>query len=130
VNESGHTQAINKKVKAAGVYALKIQTLMNNGVPDCWYSGKKQDIWVEYKYIKLPVKFDTPIKPTLSFLQMSWLYARHGEGRNVYVIIGSDKGWLILDNPLLWNSPMFKNIFESSRTRNDIAEWIIHKTTV
>jgi hypothetical protein len=129
MNESGHTQAINKKVRAAGVYPLKIQTMMNNGVPDCWYSGTKQAIWVEMKYLgKLPNKETTAIRPLLSELQKDWCNKRHTEGRLVFVIIGSDKGWLIQDNPLLWNSPIFKS--QLKLTRNEVVEWIIHKTTV
>ena len=126
MNESGHTQAINKKVKAAGVYTLKIQTMMNNGVPDCWYSGNLDDLWVEFKYISdkvLPKKEGTLIQPTLSDLQYNWLIERGNEGRNVAVAIGSSIGWAIYP---IWDRPIHKT--ELNMTRNEVAEWIIKQT--
>ena len=125
--ESGHTQAINKKVKAAGVYALKIQTMMNNGVPDCWYSGNKDDLGVEMKYIlKLPKKLTTEIKINLSDLQYEWLTSRYVEKRNVAVAIGSGKGWYIATAPSLWGTPILQK--DLTKTRNEVIEWIIKQT--
>jgi hypothetical protein len=127
MNESGHTQAINKKVKAAGVYTLKIQTMMNNGVPDCWYSGNKADLWVEMKYIsKLPKKLTTEIKINLSDLQYEWLTNRYVERRNVAVVIGSEKGWYIATAPSLWSTPILQK--DLTKTRNEIIKWIIKQT--
>ena len=127
MNETPSTQAINKKVRANGVYALKIQTLMNNGVPDCYYSGNKADLWCEMKYIadnKLPKKEDTAIQSMLSSLQEDWLNNRFKEGRNVVVVIGSKLGYLIQQNPLVWNSPILKEQLKLSR--NEIVNWIIN----
>ena len=128
MNESAHIQAINKKVRAAGVYVLKIQTMMNNGVPDCFYSGLKDYLFVEYKYISdkaLPKREDTPIKPMLTDLQFDWLINRGNEGRNVAVIIGSNIGWAIYP---IWDRPIFKK--ELNMTRNDVVAWIIQQTSV
>lgn len=129
MNETGQTQAINKKVRAAGVYALKIQTMMNNGVPDCWYSGNKDDLWVEMKYIsdkKLPKRDITVIQPMLSDLQRAWLDARYYEGRHVAVAIGSSIGWCIQTIPPIYRSPILKS--DLTLTRNEVVQWIINKT--
>jgi len=127
MNESGHTQAINKKVRSHGVYALKIQTLMNNGVPDCWYSGNKDDLWVEMKYIsKLPKRESTEIKSMLSDLQTEWIGDRYTEGRTVCAIIGSEKGWCIQTDPNQWENPILQ--CELTLTRNEVIEWIVKQT--
>ena len=127
MSESSQTYAINKKIKAAGVYALKIQTMNNNGVPDCWYSGNKNYLFAEMKYIvKLPKKSGTLIQPKLSDLQIEWLGERYTEGRNVCVIIGSPDGWCIQTEPQQWENPILK--IELSNTRNEVAEWIIEQT--
>ena len=129
MNESQSTQAINRKVRDAGVYALKIQLLMNNGIPDCWYSGNKQDLWIEHKYIstvRMPKKDTTAINSMLSELQSDWLKKRHQEGRNVAVVIGSKSGYCVQSVPLIWNSPIFKN--DLTLTRTQVVKWIINKT--
>ena len=129
MNESDNTRAINQRVKDAGVYALKIQTLMNNAVPDCWYSGFKHDLWVEMKYIseaRMPQKDSTPIKSMLSDLQSKWLNDRYNEGRNVAVIISSKQGCVAQINPLMWNTPITKK--ELIMTRTQVIKWIIGKT--
>jgi len=129
MNESQFTQKINRKLKAAGVYCLKIQTLMNNGVPDCWYSGPKGDLWVEYKYRKdLPKKDSTTFLPGLSGLQEHWLNNRYHEDREVAVILGSPSGHIILTD-LEWND---KTITSKGLPETDasVVEWIKSKTLV
>ena len=127
MNESGQTQAINKKVRTAGVYALKIQTLQNNGVADCFYSGNKNYLFAEMKYIaKLPKRLGTLIKSMLSDLQTEWIGNRYTEGRAVCVIIGSEKGWCIQTDPNQWENPILQ--CELTLTRNEIVEWIVRQT--
>lgn len=81
---------------------MKNHNQYNGGIADVWYSGSKNDLWVEYKFIALPKRDDTVIdliggkNPALSHLQQQWLKARHTEGRSVGVIVGSKDGgvWL------------------------------------
>ena len=82
------------------LYRIKNHNQYNGGIADVWYSGKL-DLWVEYKFIKVPVRDDTVIDlihgtvktgPDISNLQQEWLKSRHAEGRNVGVIVGSEKG--------------------------------------
>lgn len=54
------------------------------GIPDCWYSGPRGDLWVEYKF-QPAVHLVTP---ALSELQKAWLNDRYDEGRNVAVVVG------------------------------------------
>lgn len=78
------------------LYRIKNNNLYNSGQPDCWYSGNKSDLWVEYKFVVVPKRGDTSVALTLSELQRHWLLARHSEGRNVGVIVGCKSGgvWL------------------------------------
>lgn len=78
-----------------GLYKMKNHNQFNSGIADVWYSGKR-DWWVEYKFIKVPVRDSTVIDFGLSHLQKEWLTQRHIEGRNVGVLVGSKGGgiWL------------------------------------
>lgn len=112
------------------LYRMKNHNEYNGGIADCWYSGPRGDLWVEYKFIKVPVRDDTVINlttgknPAISFLQQEWLRQRHGEGRVVGVIIGSKDGgvWCPGDS---WDVPFSARQFRSAlKTRRELAELI------
>ena len=82
------------------LYRMKNHNQYNGGIADVWYSGKL-DLWVEYKFIKVPKRDETTIDlihgtlktgPDISALQQEWLKSRHAEGRRVGVVVGSEKG--------------------------------------
>ena len=105
------------------LYRAKMNNPYTAGLPDWWYSGKRGDLWVEYKYIKeLPKRDNTLIIPDLSDLQRDWLNKRYTEGRKVAVVIGCPEGGLFLDEPKWWNEGCsaadFKRWVES---RQDVA---------
>lgn len=74
------------------LYRMKNHNQFNSGIADVWYSGPRADLWVEYKFITVPVRDTTVITPELSALQREWLASRHSEGRSVGVIVGSKDG--------------------------------------
>jgi len=81
------------------VYYWPINDTYTSGVPDHWYSGDADCLWVEYKYYPTSrVRFSlTGTKnPKLSALQQQWINARYAEGRNVWVVVGMPSGGLIL----------------------------------
>ena len=64
------------------------------GIPDVWYSGNKNDLWVEYKY--LPISNPrSVVVPDLSPKQLYWITGRRAEGRNAWVIVGYKPGGVI-----------------------------------
>lgn len=81
----------------AKLYRMKNHNQYNGGIADVWYSGKR-DWWIEYKFVKVPIRDSTLIdlvggkKPELSHLQQEWLTQRHIEGRNVGVLVGCKEG--------------------------------------
>jgi hypothetical protein len=116
----------------AELYRMKNNNEFAAGIADMWYSGKKSDIWIEYKLFKdLPARDDTMVgvcrgkTPMLSHLQQHWLRGRHAEGRNVAVIIGLQGAggvWLPgLDWEREWPTHVFKTMVMS---RRDLAEII------
>ena len=108
-------------------YYFKNNNEYTAGIPDVWYSGQKNDLWVEYKFLdKIPIKKE--FKPALSELQNIWLDERYAEGRNVAVIIGCKEGGVILMGGQ-WNVPMSNATFKIwVRSRKEIAEWIMEQT--
>jgi hypothetical protein len=105
--------------------ALHVEKMNNpyrGGTADMWYSGNLRDLWVEYKW--LPRAPRKEFIPDLSALQLKWLRERHGEGRNVAVIIGCPTGVMLLRD-LDWESPISSNF---ALTRQDAANWIAKET--
>ena len=103
----------------------------NAGGADLWYSGRRCDLWVEYKWVDLPKRDDTIIsivdgkKPSLSVLQQHWIRNRIVEGRRVWVVIGCKTGGVIFDNGWesgQWLASAFK---ERVVTRQEIAKNVL-----
>lgn len=106
------------------VYRMKNNNPYVGGIPDCWYSGLKSDLWVEYKFI--PVK--TPksqVVPDLSKLQLRWLKGRLKEGRNVLVIVGFKDGGVKFTTPEEWENGIDPFEFLARAvSRKDLAAYI------
>lgn len=99
------------------------------GTFDHWYSGKKADLWIEWKFIVLPKRDTTMIDicsdKKLSALQQEWGYKRHREGRDVWVIIGCKDGGVLCCTPPEWEFPMCLREFRARmQSRLQIAEAI------
>ena len=124
MNEHGFVKSITRKLPKE-IYVWKIQAMMNNGLPDLYFSGIAGDLWLEVKFIKLPKRDTTLIKPGLSELQLNWLTKRYKEGRSVALLIGSDEGCYVQQHPS-FDKPINKHTFKS--TRQQIVEWIISQT--
>lgn len=124
MNESGFTQSIMRKLDKR-IYKWKIMSVMQNGVPDCYFSGPAGDLWLEVKYVKLPKRDTTIINPGLSALQLKWLNARHKEGRNVALLVGSEAGCWV-ENCRPFDVPLNKNSFTVSKQQ--VIKWIETQT--
>ena len=108
------------------VYRMKNHNEYNGGIADCWYSGNKTDLWIEYKFIEVPKRPKTAIKVSslLSALQLEWLKSRHLEGRNVAVVVGSKDGGVWFED-LLWEHDITAEAFAAAiEHRKKIADRI------
>ena len=111
------------------VYRMKNNNPFIGGIPDVWYSAKR-DLWVEYKFLpRVPQRgVVSPVK-LLSPLQVAWLNGRHEEGRAVKVVIGCPAGGIILHSPTEWQSEISAKEFISKlQDRKTIADWILQTT--
>ena len=108
------------------VYRMKNNNPFVAGIPDCWYSGNKGDLWIEYKFIpRIPVR--GVVTPDLSSLQRQWLNERYNEGRNVGVVIGCKEGGIFLSD-LEWESQLSPDQFRSLlQDRKNLAALIYSK---
>ena len=106
------------------LYRMKTHNPFIGGVPDMWYSGQTGDLWVEYKFIMLPKRDTTVIRPDLSGLQSDWLRERYGEGRNVAVIVGCKDGGVVMPGRIWEHNITVKYFKEIIQSRKDIADWI------
>lgn len=110
------------------LYRVKNHNQYNSGIADVWYSGSKADLWVEYKFVKVPVRDATVIDLGLSALQKEWLTARANEGRNIGVIVGSKDGGVWLPRSS-FEYPLDARTFRAIvRSRKDLATLIVSLT--
>jgi hypothetical protein len=126
--ETTFTAGVNKLIPVS-VHREKMHNIYRGGTADVWYSANKADLWVEYKWLpKLPKSLEINLvdgaAPMLSQLQQKWLNARHSEGRNVAVIVGTPHGALILLN----NQWMRTVKLDALLTKKDVASWITSMT--
>lgn len=116
------------------LYRMKNHNQYNGGIADVWYSGKKADLWVEYKFITVPKRDETLIDltggraPILSPLQQEWLEDRFVEGRSVGVLVGCKAGGVWLPD-IDWKLPLTAAEFRASlMTRAALAQMIAART--
>lgn len=125
--ETSFTKSIHDKLPPGrkNPYWMKNSNQYTSGIWDCWYSGHSADLWVEYKFIAVPKRGDTVIKPELSALQEEWGRQRMAEGRNVAVIVGCKEGGVVFEN-LEWESEITAAAFKVRiQSRQELADWII-----
>lgn len=97
------------------IHYEKMNNPYRSGTADSWYSGVGGDLWVEWKYItNIPRSADGPTlcinaQRLLRPMQTVWLNGRLAEGRKVVVIIGCEKGGVILENGE-WNEECVKRL--------------------
>lgn len=109
------------KLLPSAIYRIKNNNVYNAGQPDVWYSGQKADLWVEFKFITVPVRDDTMIDFGLSPLQKEWLTSRHREGRNVGVIVGCKAGGVWLPGTSWDTTHTAKSFRAQTMLRNALA---------
>ena len=106
------------------VYRMKTHNPYIGGIPDCWYSGRGGDLWIEYKFVVLPKRDTTLINIDVSSLQSDWLRDRYSEGRTVAVIVGCKEGGVIFTG-LTWETEISTHLFKHRlKSRKDIADFI------
>jgi len=107
-----------------------MHNLYRGGTADVWYSGYLDDLWVEWKYLsKLPKKAPVRINKLLSPLQLQWLNGRHGEGRNVVVILGTPLGaWVYEDTAWAWQEISAATLRSEGLTKQHVADYIKKRT--
>lgn len=120
--ETTFTAGVHRHLPSS-LYRMKTHNPYVGGIPDCYYSGQLNDLWVEYKYIpKL-----TPAQcrlPNLSALQVDWINGRCAEGRSVVVIVGCPDGGVVLADGD-WETFLTPQQFKDRvQTRKEIADWI------
>lgn len=116
------------------LYRMKNHNQYNGGIADVWYSGAR-DLWVEYKFITVPKRPDTVIdllggkNPSISYLQQEWLRARHAEGRQVGVIVGSKDGGVWFPGTE-WDCAYSAHFFRCQLLdRKELAQLIVRLTS-
>lgn len=107
----------------SSTYFEKMNNPFRSGTPDVWYSGKKGDLWVEYKFTEnLPRS--NAIMPDVSARQDRWLTHRLNEGRNVAVVLGTKDG-AILYRDREWAVPLDeKTLTMRLLSKQELARWI------
>jgi hypothetical protein len=116
MNEHSYIKSVHRHLNELSL-RWKINDAFTGGVPDCFYEGSHQDLFVEYKYIKpFPKKEHTVIDLTdsrnyLTKQQQLWLTRRHNCRKDAWVIAGSEYGGVIFRG-LGWQQPFSAEEFK------------------
>lgn len=112
------------KVLPSSIYREKMNNPYRGGTPDVYYEAR-HILWAEYKFIEVPKREDTLIKPNLSDLQTEWLGRCHINSHRCIVIVGCRAGGVVLHTPGVWEHGIFAGAFvESMLTKKQIADLI------
>jgi hypothetical protein len=130
MNEHSFIRAIHRLLPKH-VYRWKINDNFAGGVADAYYSGVAGDLWIEYKFVSLPKRDTSKVIFGASAQQIRWLCQRKQEGRRVYLVVGSDEGCLIVDEPDVWrkNSVSAAYFRRNAVDRKVIVDLILSSTT-
>lgn len=73
-SENKFMDAVHKQLPADAIYKMKITPAFSSGEFDTFYEGHARDLFVEYKFLELPKRYDTMIHfdKMLSPKQVQW----------------------------------------------------------
>lgn len=108
--ESNFIARVHKHL-AKSVYAEKMYNPLRGGTPDVYYEGARH-LWVEYKFIDVPKRFETLVVPELSALQKLWLRRCHTAAGRALVVVGCKEGGVVFDSPEVWETGMSAGVFK------------------
>lgn len=118
--ETVYAQRVNKHLPPE-VYREKMNNPYRGGTPDFYYEFQRS-LWCEYKFIEVPKREDTIIRPNLSALQLDWLKRCHANGHKPVVVIGSRAGGVALWSPNAWTHGLGAGAFvDQAGTAEEIA---------
>lgn len=129
MNEHSFIRAINRHVTCNHYW--KINADFAPGVPDCFYEGTRQDLWVEYKYIsKPPARGTTLIKLSeiLSPKQHLWLDRRYQTRNDCWVIIGHPQGGVVFTDKTWSIDIPYKDFLQKNLKKREIG--LLISTTI
>ena len=126
MNEHSFIKSIHRYLHP-DVHSWKIHDTYTGGVPDAMYSGPAGILFVEYKYIKtLPKKDTTPLRHSLSALQLQWL-ERMKMSASAALVIGVEDTCIILVDDFSANICKTRYI-EERRSKKSVADFILSVT--
>lgn len=123
MNEHSFIRAVHRRLPA-DVLRWKINDSYAGGVPDAFYAGAARCLFVEYKFVKIPVRNSTNLKINLSEQQKLWLDKMQNIDQSVAVVVGSQTNALILTNGA-WNESINKATYlQLASNVTNVAIWI------
>ena len=126
MNEHSFIRSIHRYLHP-DIHSWKIHDTYTGGVPDAMYSGPAGILFVEYKYIKtLPKKDTTPLRHSLSALQLQWL-ERMKMSANAALVIGVEDTCIILVDDFSANICKTRDV-EERRSRKSVVDFILSVT--
>ena len=125
MNEHGFIRAVHRRLPTE-LLRWKINDSYAGGVPDAFYAGAARCLFIEYKYLKLPVRKDTNLRINLSEQQKLWLNKMDALDHPVAVVVGSaETAVILLDGS--WNQSINKECFvHHASSFANVADWIFN----
>ena len=96
MNEHSYIRSVHRHLPPE-ILTWKILDPYQGGVPDAFYAGPAGQLWVEYKFTKLPVRDSSKVAVCLSEQQKLWLSRLRKNNIPCAVILGTLEGGVVLD---------------------------------
>ena len=123
MNEHSFIRAVHRRLPA-DILRWKIHDSYAGGVPDAFYAGVARCLFVEYKFVKIPVRDSTNLRIGLSEQQKLWLNKMQDLDQFVAVVIGSQASAIILLDGA-WNQSITKaDYMHHASSVANVACWI------
>lgn len=98
--ESTDYKAFKKHVPEPLDRLDRIENMMLTGMPDTNFCAEGRESWIEFKSPKEPIRATTKLfgsNHKLSQEQKNWFLRQRNAGGRAFVLIVTDKRWLLLD---------------------------------
>lgn len=133
MNETTFIRSIHAKLPKE-VYAWKINANFVAGVADAWYCGGGGSLWVEYKFLPIPARGTSTIRPPPNDNQRDWLVDRAAQNQQTALIVGVDtpKKEVVIfvdDIPRGYAGITKAEFMERAVTRDDVVAFILQRVT-
>jgi hypothetical protein len=99
MSESKFKGSAIKDWRSQGLVVQCFEDKLSAGIADSFIGWPGGGLWIEWKWVQIPARGATPLPVEFRPGQLPWLKQFHGKPLPTCVVVGSDKGYLVVPGP-------------------------------